>query len=339
MKIYHLLAFQPKLEANSGDRINEINFLKALSQFAEVYYNNQRFLPDEPDYGLTATEIEEPRTDCDIYYVRNNIEVFKKIKGKKIWLSYPYDEDGFREADAVSAFNEAWRSGLEHFHQDPEMFDFFCGAFPKDMIPPKKVINIRQVLAEHFEPKQGSQLHFRYRACFGYGFTVGYFGRIVEETLPVGYLSILPELKKEIPELNTVFAGSIRIPLEEKSIINVKYIPFEEMPYATSACDILLGNEQPEANWAGSAKPLEAMACGVPFVMSRRPARVNQLGEDYPLFYDTKEELKELILKLYKDREFFQRISKELIAKAQEFYPEQMGKYLKGEMEKFLEDR
>lgn len=336
MKIYHLLAKQPRLVPNAGDKINEINFLTALAEFAEVYYNNQRFLPYEPDYGLDATEIQEPRTDCDIYYVRNNPEVFRKIKGKKICLSYPYLAEDFEEADAVATFNQAWKEGLEQFHTRADAYDFFCGAYPKDMLAPKKVINIQQVLAKQFSPKQGTPLHFRYRACFGLGFTIGYFGRIVEETLPRDYLSILPELRKEIPNLNTVFAGSIRIPIEESSIINVKSIPFEEMPYATSACDILIGNEQAEANWAGSAKPLEAMACGVPFIITKRPARVNQLGEDYPLYYATREELKALILKLYHDKAFYRQQSEQLKAKAEAFYPERMAAYLKSAFENFL---
>lgn len=336
MKIYHLLAKQPILKPISGDKINEINFLKALSTFAEVYYNNQRFLPDEPDFGLDAEEIYEPMDGCDIYYVRNNIEVFEKIKGRKIWFSYPYDEEGFKTANAVSTFNLAWKEGLDTFHQDPSRYDFFCNAFPKNMIQPKGVINVKQVLGDHFESKHGTHLHFRYKACFGYGFTIGYFGRIVEETLPKDYLSIIDDLKSEISILNTVFAGSIRVPLEEQSIINVKYIPFEEMPYATSACDILLANEQPEANWAGSAKPLEAMACGVPIIVSKRPARVNQLGEDYPLYYSSPQELKELILKLYKDSVFYKEVQSRLIAKARAFYPEQIAGYLKQELETFI---
>lgn len=336
LKIYHLLTTQKRLQPVSGDRINETNLLIALSQFADVYYNNQLFKPSEPDYGLSDKEIEIPGTDYDLYIVRNNLEVFKAIKGKKIWLSYPYNQEAFEVADAVTTFNQAWKDGLDRFHSDESMYDFFCGAFPKEMIQPKAVLNIKQVLGRHFEPKQGTPLHFRYRARFGYGFTIGYFGRIEEETLPKDYLSIVGELQEKIPELNTVFAGSIRIPLSEKSIINVKTIPFEEMPYATSACDILLGNEQPEANWAGSAKPLEAMACGIPIIVTKRPSRVNQLGEDYPLYYSTAEELRDLILKLYADRSFYEDVRKNIISGAQAYYPENIAAYLQKVITEFI---
>ncbi len=321
MKIYHLLAKQTKLEPISGDRINEITFLKTLSRDHEVYYNNQRFVADQPDFGLNDLPIVAPNGDYDLYIVRNNIEVFLQLPRPKVWIACPYNEEAFKEADAVATFNRAWQERLQRFHSDPDMFDFFSGCYPKDMVAPKQVINLGQVLDESFEPRHGSTGHFRYRARFGFGFVVGYFGRIVDETLPRDYLSILPRLEQEIPELCTVFAGSIRVPLPSRSIRAVRTIPFAEMPDATSACDVVLSNEQPAANWAGSAKPLEAMACGIPILLTARPSRVEQLGGDYPLFYEGRDDLYQKMLTLWRDRDFYEHVRRRMLRTARSFFP------------------
>ena len=41
-----ILGNQPTLNQNSGDKINEINFAKNLSKYFDVYYNNQKFDPN-----------------------------------------------------------------------------------------------------------------------------------------------------------------------------------------------------------------------------------------------------------------------------------------------------
>ena len=84
------------------------------------------------------------------------------------------------------------------------------------------------------------------------------------------------------------------------------------MPSATAACDVLLSNEQPEANWAGSVKPLEAMACGVPIVLSKRPSRVDQLGEDYPLYFNNEDDLAQKVVRLYEDKPFYADVQRYL---------------------------
>lgn len=338
MKIYHLLAQQTHLKPISGDRINELNFLDVLSRFASVYYNEQLFDPEAPDFGLKDQPINVPTDKYDLYIVRNNPEVFMQLPHPKIWVAYPYHAEAFAAADAVGTFNDAWKKGLENFHSDSDSHAFFCGAYPKDMVAPKRVVNLRQVLRDEFERKDDTFLNFRYKARFGYGFTVGYFGRIEEETLPKDYMAILPELKTAIPSLNTVFAGSIRIPLNEPSILNVTSIPFAEMPYATTACDVLLGNEQPEANWAGSAKPLEAMGCQVPMVLSKRPSRVDQLGADYPLYYESREELRDLLIRLHRDSTFYTQVQQQMKDRSERFKPKHIATELERDLTQLLED-
>ncbi|PCJ81368.1 MAG: hypothetical protein COA57_14245 [Flavobacteriales bacterium] len=329
MKIYHLLSSVKRLEPTSGDKINEINLLRALSLFSDVYYNNQYFSSNDPDYGLKEAEITVPSEKFDLYYIRNNIEIFRQLPHPKVWVALPYNEEAFKSADAVLTFNEPWKRGLEQYNDDSKYYSFFSGVYPKKIIAPKKVINIGQVLNEAFQPGINGFPLFRYKAKYGMGFTVGYFGRITEETMPRDYLSVLPQLKKQIQNLETVIAGSIRTEIPDKSIRISRPIAFEEMPCATTACDVILANEQDEANWAGSAKPLEAMGCGIPIILTKRPSRVTQLGEEYPLFYTSADDMAQKIIKLYNDKEFYKEVSRYMIERAQQFYPEARAKDLK----------
>lgn len=305
MKIYHLLATKTRIENVSGDQINEIKLCKSMSLFADVYYNNQLFNAELEGFGLEEKEIVVPTDNFDLYIVRNNFDVFSQIKGTKFCLAYPYNEEAFKNADAVLTTTQIWKERLEQFNERSDSFEFFGGYYPKTIVQPKQIINIGQVLADDFVPKTSDFKCFQFKAQFGYGFTVAYFGRVDAEAKPhPDYISILSELEAKIPELNTVFAGNIKVDIPSKRVIKAGKINYQDMVYATSACDVLLCNEHDEANWLASGKTLEAIGCEVPIVLTPRPARVEQLGVDYPLFYSTREELLNHILKLHSDPDF-----------------------------------
>ncbi len=338
MKIYHLLATQPVLNLESGDRINELKFITALSRYAETYYNDQKFDPDAPEHGLNKKEISSPTGQYDLYYVRNNPEIFDALPHPKVCMAYPYYPEAYEHADAILTTTEAWKERLENYNDDPTAADFLSDYYPKKIIPPKKVINIGQILDPCFYPRHGSFLHFRYRARFGYGFIIGYFGRVDNEARPhPDFMAALPYLKKQIPDLCSVFAGNIRTEIPDRSVRVAGKIPYLEMPFANSACDVLLCNEHPEANWLGSGKTLEAMACGVPMVLTPRPARVEQLGETYPLYYRGKDELVAHVMRLFEDRKFYEEVSAYMKERAKQFYPEVMGKKVIEKFEDLIE--
>lgn len=339
LKIYHLLAKQFQLEPISGDRLNEMNFIRALDRFSTVFYNDNEVEDIKAkSFGSSKNSIAQPKEKCDLYYVRNNPEIFADLPSPKVAVAYPYNEEVFREADAVITFNNAWKEGLERYNDDAEMPAFFCGAYPEKIVAPKKVISFGQVLDSRFVDVPENFLLHRYKAKFGYGFTVGYFGRIEEESVPWDFVECIDELKKKIDNLSVIFAGSIRIDMPHKSIQNAGKIPFNEMPFATSACDVILGNEQCEANWAGSAKPMEAMACGVPIVLRRRPSREDQLGKDYPLFYEDKDHLMELMVRLRTEAGFYKEISESLKEASKQYYPDAMAKELESAIRDFIKE-
>jgi hypothetical protein len=148
LRIYHLLTKQTTLVPDRGDKINEISFLTALSQFADVYYNEQRFQPDLPDYGIQNKPIRPPKGHYDLYIIRNNLEIFRACPHPKVWVASPYIQEAFEEADAVFTFTEAWKHGLENFNTLPDAAStYFHDNYPADLKVPQKVINIGQTVS------------------------------------------------------------------------------------------------------------------------------------------------------------------------------------------------
>lgn len=113
LKIYCLLATLPVLNPNRGDIINEINLYKTLSLFADVYYNDQLFTPDLPNFGIVNRRISVPKRKYDLYYVRNHRQMFMKLPHPKIYLGTPYHDEVFRDADGIVVMTESWKVDFE----------------------------------------------------------------------------------------------------------------------------------------------------------------------------------------------------------------------------------
>ena len=322
---------------DNGDRINELKLIRALSDFSEVYYNEQRYDSEAEGFGLKDKPIEVPRGEYDLYYVRNNPTIFKELPSPKVWLAYPYDEEAFAQADAVLTTTEAWKTRLSKYNSDPEAEKYFNYWYPSEIVAPKKIINVRQSVGEIFGDKRGSRRCFQLRAKFTNGFIVGYFGRLEDQTFPHRYLKVLSELKSLIPDLVTVFSGKKKHKIPHQDVVYAGVIPYQEMPFAVSACDLVLCNEEDQADWLGSGKILEAMACGTPPVVINHSARREQLGDDYPLFYDTEDQIKEHVLKMYTDKNFYRDVKQYILDRVQMFSREATARYLKTAFGEFLE--
>jgi len=169
----------------------------------------------------------------------------------------------------------------------------------------------------------------------GYGFTVGYFGRIVENTRPDAFLLCYDALKAAIPSLTLVMAGRVDIPVDRSEIMVLPPIPFAEMPHAVSACSVLLANEQAESVWAGSIKPMEAMARGIPFLATPGPVRKEQLGEKYPLFYTSDDELQAHLKRLYGDAAFYASVKTYLLNRREQYTVAAMAQRLEAQLRPF----
>lgn len=287
-KLYWLLTTKKTLyPLSSGDVINETNIMKAMSKHFDVYYNNQLFNPNLKDFGIKDIPIIIPKKGkYDLHYVRNNKNVFKKLPSPKIWFASPYIESCYKGCDIVSTLTTPWTYTLQRYKPDK----LFWGSLYKgDITIPKKIITINQVISEHYSPQQGHPKTKKYREKFSKNdgkFIIGHFGRVSNSCYPYSLIHILPKLKEKYPFIKVVFSGNIQKEIKSKNIDVHKYIPYEDMPYAISACDLILFNHRTSSGqYAGSMKGLEAMMCKVPVLTPRFDARVVEFGEDYPLFY------------------------------------------------------
>ncbi len=151
-KIYVLHAHLASLQPTSGDRIETIRFMKTLSQFGDVFYNDDPVLFDRPDLGLTRTSVELPQRNYDLYYVRANHEIFRRLPGPKITMAYPYDPEIYAMADAIVVTTSEWKRLLQSYNSDAEVRTKLAKWYPADQIVmPRHIVNIRQTIEPAFD--------------------------------------------------------------------------------------------------------------------------------------------------------------------------------------------
>ena len=117
-KIYYILSTCSHLEATSGDRINEMNVIRALCINFDVYYNNILVDPTSSFFGSLDGQIEPPNQKYDLYYVRANKDLFLKLPSPKIWFVVPYVPECYAEADAVVCITSAWKDRMQALKHD-----------------------------------------------------------------------------------------------------------------------------------------------------------------------------------------------------------------------------
>ena len=345
MKIFYQYAKYKTLTPKRGDLINELGTLKALSLFADVYYSGQKFSVNSTNYGLREYYGKVDRflnnADYDLYIVRNNVELFKKIGNKpKIWVASPYDLECFRSATAIAAFTKSWEDMLRKAVKFPGLNPDAKGFY--------NVITLYQTIDEIFKPLQDEVKTRSIRSSFNSDFVIGYFGRITESTYPLVLLSAWGEIVKKYPGIKMVVStttGSF-----PKGIPNTIYasVPFHEMPYYLSACDLVIISQHGiEWDICGNLKVKEPAACGVPVILEKSNARCEEYGDDYQLFlprdsFDlpvTDEKKRELLAKLeliYRDKELRAKIGSQLVEKMKFYSIEVSSKRLNEQLSSLI---
>lgn len=333
LKIYVLLGTRANLEPTGGDVINEARFLETLTQFADVYYNGTLFRPGEPNFGLTATTVDPPEPVYDLYYVRNNPAIFAACPHPKIAMAYPYDEDIFRTADALFVTTDGWMKGLLPYSPDNPYSNPIHHWYGSSIVEPPRLINIKQTVDPRFLEPVPEEQRLEARARMTMARAIGFFGRIEGNTFPTMFLAAYKRIIADVPDLKFVVAGTVRIPLD-RTILRLPRLPYEKMPALVSGCIGTASDEGNDAFFLGSGKVLDSMAQGVPVIAYKTPPRLEQLGEEYPLYYDNEQECYARIRELLYDKDIVAECKRQVRERIRLFLPTTRAMELREQLEK-----
>lgn len=303
----------PVLEPNRGDRINEWRMLRSLTPYFDIYYNNFLIGPGDSVYGRTGCPVAMPNRAYDLHYIRANAELFLACASPKITLAFPYSEEVWRAADALTVYAERNKEAIETYGHNATSRHLLRAFIQADQIPATKVINIQQASDPRFEELPTRKI-WEYRARFTNGFVAGLFGRIAPGIYPAKAAAALKILHRTYGDVVFVAGGAKRSAKIKNKIVKgfdgrehfyVGDIPYQDMVAATKACDIVMNSEDPEGiEMLGSGKVLDAIVAEKPMLCLRGAAREEQLGVDYPFFYDTVEDAVELLLRFRSEPSF-----------------------------------
>lgn len=308
--IFYVFKDEPFLSPTRGDRINELYFLQALTKHFTVHYNGIPFSPGDTTAGDPAITVAPPSDHYDLYIVRTNADLFDRLPAPKATMAYPYDERAFASADALLSTTNRWVELLETWNDSDDHL-FGTSWYPARIVRPKKIITIGQLPSPGFSPLSADHPDIqRYRHLYTNApFVIGFFGRLDQNEHAPVYFSAMEKLASTGDDTLTVIANPY--PWEITSTANALHIgnlPHTDMPCAMAACDLTLSGEEPDNEWLGARKVLEAISVGVPVLTMPWSARIEQLGSDYPLFYDSAESLTRLVSKYRADPDFQQAV-------------------------------
>lgn len=289
-RIFCLLGKETSLEPISGDRINEINLMKSLSVNYDVFYNGVLFDGSSNFLGRSDGKIHIPKKgEFDIVYIRNNREVFLKAPHPKIWFASPFDEQCFAEADAIACMTRPWRDRLQRYsHLD---FEYFDCSYPYDMRAPQKCILFPQSIEVNAEISITRNRSFRRITNILFNkksknkFSLKHFGPIRQSNYPHHLVDFLKRDKAIASTVDAIAIGAGKKVKLDNTIRKIGRIPADRVKYELESADAIWYHQHRSGNIAGSLKVLEAMAAGIPILLPRWDARVEELGVDYPYFW------------------------------------------------------
>lgn len=369
-RLYFLLAKQAKLAPLSGDRINEMGLVRALSRSFDVYYNGVHASESDAEFGRDDNVISIPSEgEYDLVYIRANREVFLAAPHPKIWFASPYDKECFDQADAIACMTRPWRDRLANYSASD--FDYFDQMYPEDMSAPVRCLLVPQVIkrlpsnaeltelrsvevtVEASRPSGLSGLLERFSTVFQSSekrTVIRHFGPIRASNFPhqlVHSLKTDTGLRKRMVAECIGAGDKMNLP---DVVVKLPRIPQEDALALLAQSHAIWYNQHRSGNFAGSLKVLEAMAMGVPVLAPSWDARRYEMGHDYPFFWTPdsaadfekveqsafREALENVLL--IGDAERLQ-LGERLRERVSEFTVDSVGKFLSDEFGGFLNTR
>ena len=303
-KIYYLASDRPGLKPDCAEDRADISLLRALNVSFEVYYNESRVDFSSPDLGMDRESITVPEDSYSLYIVRNNIDIFREIRGPKVWSGIPYNEEAFTTADAVVTYSCAWKDILEGFNDDPVHPAHTGDLFPDTIVRPGSIISLPNILDTALRRESRPAKVRDYRMKFGGGFVLAKMGATDERNIPVEFIAKIDTLRERVPNLSVVFGGTEKTDLNSGQIVQAGIISFEDMPEAIDACDLLLIWSDVRDEWSPSGLICDAISRQKPALVPRNTTSEELLGSSYPMFYGEVDEMLDQIHRYYSDTRY-----------------------------------
>lgn len=299
-KLYYLLSNKSQIDKIGGDGINEINNIKYLSQFYDIYYNNQKLDFNLKNFGQTKDSIEIPDINYDIYYVRNNKNIFLKIpKNKiKIYFASPFDIECFEYADYIYCLTNNWKNMLLTPNKNWGIL------YPPNYSITKTIVLNQKIDPKLFYPIENINIFEKYNINNNI-FKICHFGSFRNSCYPLFLLKLYKSLETNLKnKIKIIFIGKIpnEFKIKNPDFKFIENIPLDNVNNYINSCQLLLYNQiDYQSEYAGSNKVIEAIICNKPILSVKSQARIDELGTNYPLFYNLLVKLPDNPKNIFKD--------------------------------------
>lgn len=369
--IYFLYSNKWRISASwSGASVNVINEMYLLSSAYDIYYNDI-YVNDLFDaHGIFDEDAFLVRYSK---YVQEVDPIYSEFLPKILKPSRLYYASFYRAGNDVNQtkfylnelaepkiyshnFNdEIWGANIVGFQNETSRYYALTGGLKKlgddgtlsySSInnPPKRTfVRLQSCVREPDVKSAGFEdfVNNSFRLNFNSKFVIGVSGTITEHTSPLSLIAVIDKLRVSYPELNVVlviYSLNILIDLPKRDWIKILTYSKDQQDEALGAVDVLFNTwHQESQHYSASNKILEAMSYGIPIISPKTDARVEQLGNDYPLFHkfestirylsqETEREIYCLIEKCL-DRTYRMSISNMLLSRANLFSKANIEKF------------
>lgn len=336
-KIYFLLGKVPIIRPESGCQITELSIIQCLQIYYDVYYNNQLIDFEKTDYGLKKKIIERPNQIYDYYWIRNNDEILLKCPGLKIRCGAPYNSKAYKICDVILTYSDSWRINLLKYNFKPKPSD---GLYPQgSIVLPKTVMTFYQSIDDRFYNRINDQQRINLRKNLTKeektDFLIAHFGRVSDTCYPENLFKAFEKICCQNLNLNIklIFCGKkshYRRPILTNNphvIINSNGVDYNQIHQYIQSVDLITSDyRSPTADWGGCMHIVEAMASGIPILCGNYDVRIEQLGSDYPFFWNkdkTDDEIQKQIydhlIRLLSGQIDLAKLSQNLIQRSEKF--------------------